>query len=172
MYLRASSAWKTLKEGLAPAETFGLGRFSAQSLFSEVFQSSWEEKQPCCYCHHTANICTTLYNLQRAFSGFQYPRRCCRAGLIKGHRGIRNWMMEMLKKEQLTMIDWQAQRGCPTSWVLMDGVDFYRQKWALGRESHMMNGRYPSCSLTPLWSMLLPAARMSFLKAQGCHCVA
>lgn len=59
-----------------------------------------------------------------------------------------NWMVEMLKKKHLTMTDWQTQRRCPRSWM-MDGADFYGQKRAWGRDSHMMNGTHPSCRL---WS--------------------
>ena len=152
----------SFKWGLAPAETYGLGRLRdlvhnhcSQRSFS---RSSQEDKQCHCYCHRIANICTTPDNLQRAFSGFQYPRRCCRAGLIKGDRGVCNRVMEMLRKEQLPVIDWQAQRGYPRSWGLMDEVDFYRRKghgagtatwWMAGTQAAASSPSDPSSSRQP-----------------------
>lgn len=48
----------------------------------------------------------------------------------------------------------------------MDVEDFYGPKDALGGNSHMVNSRHPNCNL----SLLLPAARVSFLKHKTATC--
>lgn len=46
---------------------------------------------------------------------------------------------------------------------LMDGVDFYRRKWALGRDSHVMNSRITKPQ--PHFSLIHALnIRVSFLK--------